>query len=232
MRLVRPPDQLESESRHSRPLPAALAARADALSAPYALALKASNPHGGTTLADRIGDLHRIPGRVPPKALASGADSSTPAAGAALEFVDDADAAGLRFVFDNGRTPLHLLPETVSGGLGLLDYNGDGWLDVYCVQGGTIEMPGTGDTDAEPIPGDRLFRNKGDGSFVDATEQSGIRKIAWGRGYGAGVAIGDFDNDGHPDLFVSRLASYALYRNKGDGTFEDVTERTDSPPAR
>ncbi len=224
--LVRPPDQLENESRHSRPLPPALAARADALSAPYATRLAPSSPRGGSTLADLIGDVHRIPGGFPPRNLASGsASDAAPAGAAALEFVDDAVAVGLRFVFDNGRTPLHLLPETVSGGLGLLDYNGDGWLDVYCVQGGAIEMPGAGDSDADPVPGDRLFRNRGDGSFVDATEESGIRKIAWGRGYGAGVAIADYDNDGHPDLFVTRLASYALYRNKGDGTFEDVTER-------
>ena len=79
-----------------------------------------------------------------------------------------------------------------------------------------------------PIPaglhtGDRLFRNRGDGTFEDATERSGIARMK--RGYGHGVTVGDFDNDGHPDLFVTRWRSYALYRNRGDGTFEDITDR-------
>jgi enediyne biosynthesis protein E4 len=224
-RMVLPPDQNESESRNARPLPAALAARAAALSAPYVLSA-AATPPGGSTLADVIGDLHGSSGRVLPKSLSSHSVSGTGAAlGAVLDFVDDAEAVGLRFVFDNGRTPFHLLPETVSGGVGLIDFDGDGWLDVYCVQGGTIELPGAGASEALSVAGDRLFRNRGDGTFADVTEQSGISMIAWGRGYGAGVAIGDFDNDGHQDLFVSRLATHALYRNKGDGTFEDVTER-------
>ena len=74
-------------------------------------------------------------------------------------------------------------------------------------------------------PGDRLFRNRGDGTFQDVTEASGIAGIAWGQGYGQGVTVGDYDNDGHPDLFVTRLLTYSLYRNRGDGTFEDVTAR-------
>ena len=75
--------------------------------------------------------------------------------------------------------------------------------------------------EARQAPGDRLFRNRGDGSFEDVTGPSGLSSMA--RGYGQGVAVGDYDNDGHPDLFVSRWRSYALYRNRGDGTFEDVT---------
>ena len=77
---------------------------------------------------------------------------------------------------------------------------------------------------AEPAAGDRLFRNRGDGTFEDVTEAAGIAAIAERR-YGQGVAVGDYDNDGHPDLFVTRCTTYALYRNRGDGTFEDVTER-------
>src|SRR5262249_7857367 len=71
--------------------------------------------------------------------------------------------------------------------------------------------------------GDRLFRNRGNGTFEDATDRTKIASLAWGHGYGMGVAVGDYDNDGHPDLFVTRVDAYALYRNRGDGTFEDVT---------
>ena len=134
------------------------------------------------------------------------------------EFRDDAASAGLRFVFDNGPSPLRQLPETTSGGVGLLDYDGDGWLDVYVVQGCAFPP----DPNLPPT-GDRLFHNRGDGTFEDVTERSGIARMK--RGYGHGVAVGDFDNDGRPDLFVTRWRSYALYRNQGDGTFDDITDR-------
>jgi hypothetical protein len=100
----------------------------------------------------------------------------------------------------------------------LLDFDGDGWLDVYAVQAGPF--PPTGSAAGE---GDRLFRNRGDGTFLDVTESAGI--AAFPPGYGHGVAVGDYDNDGRPDLFVTRWHSYALYRNTGQGRFEDVTAR-------
>ncbi len=131
-------------------------------------------------------------------------------------FRDDAEAVGLRFEYDNGRSPRRQLPETTAGGVGLLDYDGDGWIDVYAVQGGTFPP-----VPSHPHDGDRLFRNRGDGTFEDVTERSGI--AAMPRGYGHGVAVGDVDGDGRPDLFITRWRSYALYRNRGDGTFEDVT---------
>ena len=124
--------------------------------------------------------------------------------GCTPEFVDDAAAAGLRFAFDNGRTPERLLPETMSGGVGLLDFDGDGWLDVYCVQGGACSprrRPGRAARPRRPAlpqPGRRHVRGR-DRDVRD-------RRDRLGRGYGHGVAVGDYDNDGHPDLFVTRLA--------------------------
>ena len=166
------------------------------------------DPTGRETLADLTADLD--PAGTPT------APTSTPVA-TPPRFTDDPECAGLRFVFDPGFTPDRQLPETMSGGVGLLDFDGDGWLDVYCVQGGPlVPQPG------RPSPGDRLFRNRGNGTFEDVSERSGI--AAMPRGYGHGVAVGDLDNDGCPDLFVTRFGSYALYRNRGDGTFEDITE--------
>jgi enediyne biosynthesis protein E4 len=131
-------------------------------------------------------------------------------------FVDQAAERGLVFKFDNGRTTERQLPETMSGGVGLLDFDGDGWLDIYAIQGGKFPPP------AGPAPfGDRLFRNRGDGRFVDVTGSSGLAKLSGG--YGHGVAVGDYDNDGRPDLFVTRWRSYALYHNLGAGRFEDAT---------
>ena len=164
-------------------------------------------------LADRLAAL----GLKPPTALTAAGSSPRPVSTATPpRFTDEAVPAGLAsFVFDNGRTPFQKTPETMSGGVGLLDYDGDGFLDVYAVQGGPLDGSGSGD---------RLFRNKGDGTFEDVTERTGIAKMP--RGYGHGVAVGDIDNDGHPDIFVTRISSYALYRNRGDGTFEDITARS------
>jgi tetratricopeptide (TPR) repeat protein len=132
-------------------------------------------------------------------------------------FTDDAEEVGLRFTYDNGSTTLHQLPEQSGGGVALCDYDSDGWLDVYCVQGG--RFPPLPD---RASPGDRLFHNRGDGTFEDATEAAGLARLP--RGYGHGVTVGDYDGDGDPDLFVTRWRAYALYRNNGDGTFSDVTE--------
>ncbi len=144
-----------------------------------------------------------------------GGPAVCPEVGVLPRFRDDAGASGLRFTYDNGASTERQLPETMGGGVALLDYDGDGWLDVYCIQGGPLRHPETSQTE-----GDRLFRNRGDGTFEDATDSSGL---AGRRGFGNGVAVGDYDNDGDPDLFVSRVGSYGLLRNRGNGTFEDAT---------
>lgn len=165
----------------------------------------------GPTIKELLAELDAAPRR-------AGGPNAVPA-GFAPDFTDDADAAGLVFTFHNGATPEHHMPETMAGGVGVLDYDGDGWLDVYVTQAGPFPA-GAGQSQTD---GDRLFRNKRDGTFEDATASAGLAEFA--RGYGLGVAVGDVDNDGHPDLFITRYRSYALYRNRGDGTFEEATER-------
>lgn len=170
----------------------------------------------GPTLADLVDKLTRS------AKIEAGHHSRTLTAPILVpKFVDDARAVGLNFVQENGGASGRLIPPvTASGGVGLLDFNNDGWLDVYLVQGGPFPPESTSSSSS---PGDRLFRNRGDGSFEDVTESSGIAAMA--RGYGHGVAVGDIDNDGGADIFVTRWRHYALYRNRGDGTFEDVTAK-------
>ncbi len=124
---------------------------------------------------------------------------------------------GVRFVTEPSRTAHKHQPETMVSGVALLDYDNDGWLDIYVVNGAT--MPGLDKTD--PKFHNRLFRNRRDGTFEDVTARSGVA----GKGYDLGVAAADYDNDGNFDLFVAGLRQNVLYRNRGDGTFEDVTVR-------
>ena len=171
--------------------------------------LDAQRP-AGPWLSDLLAELDKAP--------KAGLSRKPQAMGAIPEFEDLAERSGLNFRFDNGESPIHQLPETTAGGVGLLDYDGDGWIDVYLTQAGSFPP----DLNAPKTTGDRLFRNRRDGTFEDVTESSGLARFA--RGYGHGVSVGDFDNDGHPDLFVTRWRRYALYRNRGDGIFENVTE--------
>jgi enediyne biosynthesis protein E4 len=165
----------------------------------------------GQTLADLLADSVASL-----RSLSCATKMISVAPGVIPQFRDDGRLAGLNFTFDNGTSSSHQLPESGSGGVGLLDYDGDGWLDVYAVQGGRfpprVDSPGTGD---------RLFRNQGNGTFEDVTRASGIAGMVLG--YGHGVTVGDYDNDGRPDLFITRWRAYALYHNRGDGTFEDAT---------
>jgi hypothetical protein len=131
-------------------------------------------------------------------------------------FEEVAAQRGLRFVTHSGRTARKHQPETMVAGVAVLDYDGDGWLDVYAVNGG--ELPRAEKTG--PAHWNRLFRNDGRGHFTDVTERAGVA----GRGYDLGVATADYDNDGDTDIFVAGLRRNTLFRNNGDGTFADVTE--------
>jgi len=152
---------------------------------------------------------------VPLFAAAWGAAPSPPAF-APVVFEEVAAQSGLGFVTHSGRTPRKHQPETMVAGVALLDYDGDGWLDVYAVNGG--ELPRAEKT--APGHWNRLFRNDGRGRFTDVTERAGVA----GRGYDLGVATADYDNDGDTDIFVAGLRRNTLFRNNGDGTFADVTE--------
>ena len=142
--------------------------------------------------------------------------ASSPPAFDPVVFGEAAAQSGLRFVTHSGRTARKHQPETMVAGVALLDYDGDGWLDVYAVNGGVL--PGAEKTGPEHW--NRLFRNDGRGHFTDVTERAGVA----GRGYDLGVATGDYDNDGDTDIFVAGLRRNTLFNNNGDGTFKDVTE--------
>lgn len=143
----------------------------------------------------------------------AGAAPESPPAPAVFEEV--AARAGVRFVVNPSRSPQKHQPETMSSGVALLDYDGDGDLDLYAVD--TATMPGLVKT--LPAFSNRLFRNDGVGAWSDVTEQAGVA----GKGYDMGVATGDYDNDGDVDLLVLGLRGNLLYRNEGHGRFSDVT---------
>ena len=134
---------------------------------------------------------------------------------------------GLDFTLQNSPTPQKYLIETMPGGVALLDYNNDGLLDIFLVNGGHVtnpmQLPENFDRH-DPKYWNRLYRQNKDGSFTDVTEQAGLSKAGDGN-YGMGVAVGDYDNDGYPDLYVTSYGKNILYHNNGDGTFTDVTAK-------
>src|SRR6202166_2780599 len=134
---------------------------------------------------------------------------------------------GVDFVLRNSPTTRKYLIETMPGGVALLDYNNDGLLDVFLVNAGHVRdpLPRLPSFDRhEPSYWNRLYRQNKDGSFTDVTQQAGLANVDDGD-YGMGVAVGDYDNDGYPDIYVTNFGKNILYHNNGDGTFTDVTAK-------
>ena len=137
-------------------------------------------------------------------------------------FTDITRDSGIAFVHENSPTTQKYLLETMGGGVALLDYDGDGNLDVFFTNGALLADPmpvGAAAAKSEPRFSNRLYRGLGGGRFADVTEAAGVA----GRGYGMGAAVGDYDNDGDADLYVTAFGGNQLLRNKGDGAFDDVT---------
>jgi len=130
-------------------------------------------------------------------------------------FSDVTAEAGVTWRHFNGFSPDRYLIETMGGGVGLFDFDDDGWLDIFLLNGG--ETP-RGKSD-KPLQ-NALYRNLGNGKFVDVAVEAGLGRV---KSYGMGVAIADFDNDGHQDIFVTGFPNCTLYHNNGNGTFTDVT---------
>ncbi len=151
----------------------------------------------------------RLPGQAPRQALP--------------KFKDAAAEAGVKFRCETSRTTEKYLIETMGGGVGMLDFDGDGRLDLYFVNGAALHesMAGREPDKSDPRFWNRLYKNNGDGTFTDVTARAGVR----GHSYGMGVAVGDYDNDGHPDMYVTNYGRNILFHNNGDGTFTDVTEK-------
>ena len=142
-------------------------------------------------------------------------------------FEDVTAATGIDFTYRNGQEAGHLaILESLGGGVGLIDYDRDGLLDVFVTGGGYYDGPGKKTIRGYP---NRLYRNEGNGKFRDVTAEVGLP--AEGPFYSHGVAVGDYDNDGWPDLLVTGYGRLALYRNVG-GKFVDVTETAGLRDAR
>jgi hypothetical protein len=142
---------------------------------------------------------------------------------ASIVFENIATSAGINFVLKNSASANKYQVETMPAGVAVLDYDNDGFEDIYFINGATV--PDLAKRDASYW--NRLYRNRGDGTFIDITAKAGVA----GAGYSMAVAAGDYDNDGWDDLFVAGVNRNILYRNNGDGTFSDVTSHAGLAPA-
>jgi hypothetical protein len=139
-----------------------------------------------------------------------------PDPGVSIRFTDATRQSRIAFQHLNGASPVKHLVETMGSGGLFFDYDNDGWIDIFLVDGGSLISPAIAARARH-----RLYRNRRDGTFDDTTARSGIRHSA----YGQGACAGDVDNDGFVDLYITNFGANLLYRNRGDGTFADVTGR-------
>jgi enediyne biosynthesis protein E4 len=143
------------------------------------------------------------------------------------QFADITQETGIDFKHENSPTSSKYLLETMGGGVALLDYDNDGRLDVFFTNGAKLDdpmAPGKQPEKSDRRYWNRLYHQKSDGAFEDVTEKAGLTGMPQGL-YGMGVAVGDYDNDGYEDLYVTSYGRNTLYHNNGDGTFSDVTAR-------
>lgn len=134
-----------------------------------------------------------------------------------IQFRDATEASGIHFIHTDGSSGRRYIVETVTCGLGLIDYDGDGYPDIFFLNGGSLP----GSPKPERLPTNALYHNNHDGTFTDVTARSGVGIP----GYAMGCTVADYDNDGHEDIFITNYGAHRLLHNNGDGTFTDVTEK-------
>jgi len=157
--------------------------------------------------------------------LACSLIAATPAS--EVQFTDITQSSGVNFRHENSATSNKYLIETMGGGVALLDYDNDGRLDIFFTNGAKIDDPmlsGKSPDKSDRKFWNRLYHQNADGSFTDVTEKAGLTGMSQGY-YSMGVAVGDYDNDGFEDIYVTGYGGNILYRNNGDGTFTDVTKK-------
>jgi hypothetical protein len=148
------------------------------------------------------------------------------AVGTALAALASFKPQTIEFIHRHSPTTQKYLVETMGGGVAVFDFDNDGLLDILLINGGKLDSAGRTPTDfgrAEPEYWNRLYRQRPDGSFRDATVAAGLARS--NNSYGMGVTVGDYDNDGFADVYVTNFGRNLMYRNNGNGTFDDVTDK-------
>jgi len=174
----------------------------------------ARNDRGESRAVSAEGTPDQRPDSIPIAEPGVGSRHGT--AGCSITLTDVTDATGIEFQHTDGSSGARYIMETVASGVATFDYDRDGLIDIYFLNGAPLRG-----ADSSAHPRNRLYRNLGGFRFVDVTRQAGVGD----EGYGLGVAVGDYDADGFPDLYISNFGPNVLYRNNGDGTFDNTTRQ-------